>query len=300
MNDANKKNSVFILNNRSILYINGLDAKDFLQNLISNDINKVTDNSSCFASLLTPQGKFLYEFIVVKHKSGYFIDCEKDQSEEILRQLNVYKIRSKVEILNLSNEFVVASIGYEKYLTIDGSKDILGFTFKYREDPIILDPRNKDLGARLIINLEKLYLSLKKLGLKDDKVENYYARSHKLGVVPKNLNQLKNKLFGIECNYEELNGIDFKKGCYVGQENTARIKLKNKLSKRLLPIEVIKGNLFENEIIYNNDVEIGKILIIDEYPFGLIKYLNKNFDKNHIFKSKNGSFKILIPQWLKI
>ena len=300
MNDANKKNSVFILNNRSILYINGLDAKDFLQNLISNDINKVSDNSSCFASLLTPQGKFLYEFIVVKHKSGYFIDCEKDQSEEILRQLNVYKIRSKVEILNLSNEFVVASIGYEKYLTIDGSKDILGFTFKYREDPIILDPRNKDLGARLIINIEKLYLSLKKLGLKDDKVENYYARSHKLGVVPKNLNQLKNKLFGIECNYEELNGIDFKKGCYVGQENTARIKLKNKLSKRLLPIEVIKGDLFEDEIIYNNDVEIGKILIIDEYPFGLIKYLNKNFDKNHIFKSKNGSFKILIPQWLKI
>ena len=300
MNDANKKNSVFILNNRSILYINGLDAKDFLQNLISNDINKVTDNSSCFASLLTPQGKFLYEFIVVKHKTGYFIDCEKDQSEEILRQLNVYKIRSKVEILNLSNEFVVASIVYEKYLTIDGSKDILGFTFKYREDPIILDPRNKDLGARLIINIEKLYLSLKKLGLKDDKVENYYARSHKLGVVPKNLNQLKNKLFGIECNYEELNGIDFKKGCYVGQENTARIKLKNKLSKRLLPIEVIKGDLFEDEIIYNNDVEIGKILIIDEYPFGLIKYLNKNFDKNHIFKSKNGSFKILIPQWLKI
>ena len=300
MNDANKKNSVFILNNRSILYINGLDAKDFLQNLISNDINKVTDNSSCFASLLTPQGKFLYEFIVIKHKSGYFIDCEKDQSEEILRQLNIYKIRSKVEILNLSNEFVVASIGYEKYLTIDGSKDILGFTFKYREDPIILDPRNKDLGARLIINIEKLYLSLKKLGLKDDKVENYYARSHKLGVVPKNLNQLKNKLFGIECNYEELNGIDFKKGCYVGQENTARIKLKNKLSKRLLPIEVIKGDLFEDEIIYNNDVEIGKILIIDEYPFGLIKYLNKNFDKNHIFKSKNGSFKILIPQWLKI
>ena len=300
MNDANKKNSVFILNNRSILYINGLDAKDFLQNLISNDINKVTDNSSCFASLLTPQGKFLYEFIVVKHKSGYFIDCEKDQSEEILRQLNVYKIRSKVEILNLSNEFVVASIGYEKYLSIDGSKDILGFTFKYREDPIILDPRNKNLGARLIINLEKLYLSLKKLDLKDDKVEKYYARSHKLGVVPKNLNQLKNKLFGIECNYEELNGIDFKKGCYVGQENTARIKLKNKLSKRLLPIEVIKGDLFENEIIYNNDVEIGKILIIDEYPFGLIKFLNKNFDKNHIFKSKNGSFKILIPQWLKI
>ena len=293
-------NNVYILEDRAIIYINGLDAKDFLQNLITNDINKVTDNSSCFASLFTPQGKFLYEFIVVKHKSGFFIDCEKNQSQQIFKQLNLYKIRSKVEILNLSNEFVVASFGYEKYLSMEGSKDTLGFTFKYREDPVILDPRNKNLGARLIINLEKLYLSLKKLDLKNDEIENYYIQSHKLGIVPKNLNKLQNKLFGIECNYEELNGIDFKKGCYVGQENTARIKLKNKLSKRLLPIEVISGKLYEDEKIYNNKVEIGKVLINEEYPFALIKFLDKNFDKDKIFKSENGSFKIFIPEWLKI
>ena len=293
-------NSVYILKDRAILYISGNDAKEFLQNLISNDINKVTSNSSCFSSLLTPQGKFLYEFIVVKHKSGYFIDCEKSQSNEIFKQLNLYKIRSKVEILNLSNEFVVASFGYEKYLTIAGSKDILGFTFKFREDPVLLDPRNKNLGARLIINLEKLYLSLKKLDLKNDKIEKYHSHSHKLGIVPKNLNKLKNKLFGIECNFEELNGIDFKKGCYVGQENTARIKLKNKLSKRLLPINVVDGKLSEDEKIYNNEVEVGKVLINEEYPFGLIKFLNKNFDKEQIFKSKNGKFKVFVPEWLKI
>ena len=293
-------NSVYILEDRAIIYINGDDATDFLQNLISNDINKVTDSSSIFASLLTPQGKFLFDFIIVKHKSGFFIDCEKTQSEEIFKQLNLYKIRSKVEILNLSNEFVVASFGYEKYLSIENSKDILGFTFKYREDPIILDPRNKNLGARLIINLEKLYLSLKKLDLKDDKIENYYIKSHKLGIVPKNLNKLQNKLFGIECNFEELNGIDFKKGCYVGQENTARIKLKNKLSKRLLPIKVVDGKLSEDEKIYNNEVEIGKVLINEEYPFALIKFLDKNFDKEQIFKSEYGKFKVLVPEWLKI
>ena len=293
-------NSVYILEDRAILYINGQDAKDFLQNLISNDINKVTESSSCFASLFTPQGKFLYEFIVVKHKTGYFIDCEKSQSEEIFKQLNLYKIRTKVEILNLSNEFVVASFGYEKYLSIVGSKDILGFTFKYREDPILLDPRNKYLGARLIINLEKLYLSLKKLDLKNDKIEKYHSHSHKLGIVPKNSNKLKNKLFGIECNFEELNGIDFKKGCYVGQENTARIKLKNKLSKRLLPIEIIDGKLSEDEIIYYNDIDIGKVLINEDYPFALIKYLNENFNKDFIFKSKNATFKIFVPEWLKI
>ena len=293
------KKNVFILDDRAILFVNGSDAKDFLQNLISNNINKVTKESSCFASLLSPQGKFLFEFIIVKHKSGYFIDCEKSQCDEIFRQLNLYKIRSKVEILNLSNEFVVACFEYEKYLTMEDAKDILGFTFKYREDPIILDPRNKNLGARLIINLEKLYLSLKKLNLNSDKIDNYYSKSHKLGIVPKDLNKLQNKLFGIECNYEELNGIDFKKGCYVGQENTARIKLKNKLSKRLLPIEIITGTISEGEKIYNNDIEIGKVLINGKFPFALIKVSDKNLNKEQVYKSESGALKIFVPEWLQ-
>ena len=118
--------------------------------------------------------------------------------------------------------------------------------------------------------------------------------------MPKNLGKLQNKLFGIECNFEELNGIDFKKGCYVGQENTARIKLKNKLSKRLLPIEVIDGNLSENETITNNGVEIGKILINEKYPFALVKYLDKNFNRDETYKGKSSSFKIFVPDWLKI
>ena len=291
-------NSVYILDDRAILYINGSDSKEFLQNLISNDINKITDSSSCFASLLTPQGKFLYEFIILKHKQGYFIDCEKSQAESLFKQLNSYKIRSKVEILNLSNEFVVASFSYEKFLSIEGSKDLLGYTFKFREDPIILDPRNRNLGARLIINLEKLYLSLKKLNLKNDEIKNYHKKCHELGVVPKNFNLLQNKIFGIECNYEELNAIDFKKGCYVGQENTARIKLKNKLSKRLLPIRLIEGKLKENEKIYSNNIEIGKILIDGEYPFALIKYLDKNFSRDKVYKINNSTFRIIIPSWL--
>ena len=292
--------NVYILDDRAILYLNGEDTKEFLQNLISNDINKISDENTCFTSLLTPQGKFLYEFIIIKHKSGYLIDCEKSQADGLFKQLSIYKLRSKVEILNLSNEFVVAAFSHEKFLTFDKAQDKAGFTLKYREDPILLDPRNKLLGARLVINLEKLYLSLKKLDLHDSKLEEYYSFSHKLGIVPKDLNKLQNKLFGIECNYEELNGIDFKKGCYVGQENTARIKLKNKLSKRLLPIEIIDGKLSEDEKIYYNEVEIGKVLINEEYPFALIKFLDKNFDKEKIFKSENGKLKILVPEWLKI
>jgi len=291
--------NVYILEDRGILYINGADTKEFLQNIISNDINKVSETNSCFASLLTPQGKFLFAFIIVKHKTGYFIDCEKSQTENLFKQLSIYKLRSNIEIINLSNEFVIAAFNQEKFLKFEGAKNEPGNTIKYREDPILLDPRNKDLGARLIINLEKLYLSLKKLELKDSKVDEYYKFSHELGIAQKDMNKLQNKLFGIECNLEELNGIDFKKGCYVGQENTARIKLKNKLSKRLLAIQLISGKLTEGEPIYANDTEIGKVLIDDEYPFALIKFLDDNFKEDSELKSENAVLRIKMPNWIK-
>ena len=292
-------NNVYILEDRGILFIQGTDTKEFLQNLITNDINKVDETNSCFASLLTPQGKYLFDFLVVKHKKGYFIDCEKKQIEELFKQLNIYKLRSDIEILNLSNEFVVAAFSYEKFISFDEAKDFPGNTFKYGEDPVFLDPRHKKLGGRLIINLEKLYLSLKKLDLKSTNPEEYYKLSYELGIPQKNTEKLRNKLFGIECNFEELNGIDFKKGCYIGQEITSRIKLRNKLSKRLLPIQLIEGKLIEGATIKNNDNEIGKVLINNQYPFAIVKYLSDYFDPKIEYKSEDAVLKIIKPQWIK-
>ena len=290
--------NIYILEDRGILFIQGKDVKEFLQNIITNDINKVKETNSCFASLLTPQGKYLYDFLIAKHKNGYFIDCEKLQIQNLYNQLNIYKLRSKIEILNLSNEFVVAALCQEKFLEFEDAKNLEGSTIKYREDPIFLDPRKKELGARIIINLEKLHLSLKKLNLSISNIEEYYKFSHTIGIPQKNTNQLKNKIFGIECNFEELNGIDFKKGCYVGQENTARIKMKNKLNKRLLPIKILKGNLKEGDSIKSEENEIGKILIDKKYQYGLIKISGKNFDFSKSYKSGSAEIMILKPSWI--
>ncbi len=291
---------VFILEDRGVLYINGPDTNEFLQNLITNDIYKVNDNNSCYASLLTPQGKFLYDFIVVKHKNGFFLDCEKRIAEELYKKMISYKLRSKVEILNLSNEFVVATFSHSKFLKFQGVKNHAGFTTKYREDPVFLDPRNKELGGRLIINLEKLYLSLKKLNLKSENPEVYYDYSFSLGIPQSQTNLLKEKLFGIECNFEELNAIDFKKGCYIGQENTSRIKLKNKLNKRLLPFKILNGSLSENDNITYNEKEIGKALISNKYSFGLVKLNNDIFSFDKIFKCGNAEIKFFKPEWLNL
>ena len=265
-----EKDQIFILKDRGIVYISGEDAKNFLQNIITNDINKVTYTYSCFSSLLTPQGKYLFDFIVVKHKQGYFLDCELNQVENLISKLGIYKLKSKVEILNLSNEFQVAVISREKFLTLDNSKNEEGHTIIYRDDPFFVDPRNKSLGARVIINLEKLYMSIKKLGLKLADSNKYYEISHKLGVAQVNTKNLQENLFGLECNFEKLNGIDFKKGCYIGQENTARMKLKNKLRRTLLPVS-FKGKISHlSEIKYKEKV-VGKILITEPYPFALFK-----------------------------
>ena len=293
-----KKNNVYILEDRGLLYISGEDCKEFLQNIITNNINKVDEKNSCYSALLTPQGKYLYDFNITKHKSGYFLDCEKKSIDNLFKQLNLYKLRSKVEILNLSNEFVIAVISKERFLDMENSSLNSGCTIKYREDSIFLDPRNIELGARIVTNLEKLYLSLKKLGLQSADKNEYYKLSHGIGIPQNNTEKLQNKLFGIECNFDQINAIDFKKGCYVGQENTARIKLKDKLNKRLLPIEVIEGDL-ENDIITTEKDEIGKVLINGNYPYALVKFKNEKFDFNKTFNCGSAKIKIRKPDWLQ-
>ena len=293
-----KKDQIFILKDRGVVFISGEDVKDFLQNIVTNDINKVNNNHSSFSSLLSPQGKYLFDFIIVKHKQGYFLDCEANQIDELINKLNIYKLNSKVEILNLSNEFQVAVISNEKFLTLDNAKNDAGFTTTYRDDAFFVDPRNKKLGARLIINLEKLYMSIKKLELKLEDPKKYYAFSHKLGIAQIRTKDLQEKVFGLECNFEEFNGIDFKKGCYVGQENTARMKLKNKIRKRLIPIEAKDDMKSGSEISFENE-NIGKVLIAGEYPFALIKF--GEHEKNYIGKDlicDGFNIKLIKPVWL--
>ena len=291
-----KKENIYILDDRGIIYINGKDCFNYLQNIISNDLNKVLDNQSCFSYLLTPQGKYLFEFIIVKHKNGYFLDCPKYQIENLYKQLVVYKLRSKVEITNLSNEFVVAAISKENFHEFE-SNYRPGMTIKFREDPVILDPRCIKLGVRVIINLEKLYLSAKKLNLKISNVDEYYHLSHSLGIPNSDTENFQNKIFGLETNSEELNAIDFKKGCYVGQENTARMKLKEKISRRIYPIEIIEGNIANDDTIKINNIEIGKIVNNSKYSFGLFKFKDPNFKLDEILNTDKAKIKVKKPFW---
>ena len=293
---------IYILEDRGFIFINGEDTKDFLQNIITKDINTVTDNNSSFASVLTPQGKYLVEFFIIKHNDGYLLDCEKSNVERLTKIFSNYKLRSKVNFNNESNNYAAAIISKDKFISLENGKNSLGFTIQYRTNPIFMDPRNELIGARLISSLEKLHLSIKKLNLKIANKDDYYNKCYEIGIPEKNLNKLKEKTFGIENNLEELNALDFKKGCYVGQENTSRIKLRSKLRRRLLPVKLIKGKINENEVIKFQNFEVGRILIDQPYPFAIVKLTDPNINKflNENLQCESGTVKIFAPKWLQL
>ena len=293
---------IYILEDRGFIFVNGEDAKDFLQNIITKDINTVTDNNSSFASILTPQGKYLVEFFIIKHNDGYLLDCEKSNVEQLTKIFSNYKLRSKVNFNNESNNYAAAIISKDKFVSLENGKNFLGFTIQYETTPIFMDPRNELIGARLISSLEKLHLSIKKLNLKIANKDDYYNKCYEIGIPEKNLNKLKEKIFGIENNLEELNALDFKKGCYVGQENTSRIKLRSKLRRRLLPVKLIKGKINENEVIKFQNFEVGRILIDQPYPFAIVKLTDPNINKflNENLQCEYGTVKIFAPKWLQL
>ncbi len=264
-----KKNLINILKDRGVILVSGKDSKEFLQNIITNDINSVTETNSIFSGIFTPQGKYLYEFFILKSEEGYLLDCPDEFTEEIITFLNKYKLNSEVLIKNISDKFVVSVISNEKFDEIKKNENKFTQTIIYRLSPIFQDPRSTRLGARIISNLEKLYLTIKKLSLIIQKNNDYFTNAHEAGVPIKKLKNLQNNLFGLEANFEEFTAIDFKKGCYIGQENTARMKLKNKLRKKLFPLNSDSSLEVGSEITYKNNT-IGKLLISNPYPFGLL------------------------------
>ena len=289
------ENNELTMLERGIVSVAGLDANDFLQNIITNNINAVVSNNSRYSAILTPQGKFLYDFFVIKSKNGYYLDCESDLTKEIIDFLMKYKLRSKITIEDLSTKYKVAAISSQTSTKIM-EQDLAEESFIYT------DSRLASLGSRIISTKEKLDEKIKKLNLKIKKENDYNLKCFEIGVPTKNLKKLQGKLFGIEMNLDDLKGIDFEKGCYIGQENTSRIKLRNKLRRRILPAKLLSGKISEGDIINFGDEEVGKVMIDKPYTFALIKVVDPFLEKfiNSELVCKNGKLRIFKPEWLKI
>ena len=188
------KNEVITLEDRGFIKLKGAETKDFLQNIVTNDIEKVTDDLTLFSSILTPQGKYLFDFFILKLKDDYLIECEKQSVKEIIKLLNFYKLRAKVELIDVSEKYTATVITLEKFKEIDNSDLLKGKTINFEEDRIYIDSRNEKLGAKVISKVESTNTIIKKLNLNKTDKNKYYIESFKLGIPQIHLNKLKDKI----------------------------------------------------------------------------------------------------------
>lgn len=221
------------LDDRAVVEVRGDDARDFLQGLISTDMANVRPDRAIYGALLTPQGKFLHEFFIAEKDGVVLMECARERLHDLVRRLSMYKLRAKVEITDATGDYAVAALMEDH--GISGGE---GAAIPMGAGIAFVDPRLADMGARAILPAPDAGATLVAAGFGEAPFERYERHRIGLGVPDGVRDLIAEKSFLLESNFEELNGVDFEKGCYVGQEVTTRTKRRGLVKKRLLPLAV--------------------------------------------------------------
>ena len=232
--------------NSRFLSVEGKDSSDFLQNLITNDVNKCTKENIIYSCLLTPQGKFIADFFIFKKDDNYIIETHSLFYETLLKKLKLYKLRSKILINEITN-----LCSYSVFGELNNNFNFIIFC---------ADPRNNKIGNKLICTSQDSEI-LKNVKEIDEKkyheilIQNTVPLSH--------FDLKENKSLLLENNFENLNAISWDKGCYVGQELTARMKYRALLKKRIYSLIVKDGIPQIEQIIIDDENNYGKIINVE-------------------------------------
>ena len=227
------------LEDRGVLSIAGEDRVTFLQGLVSNDVRKVSPERAIYSALLTPQGKFLHDFFLAEHDGGFLLDCEAERRDDLRQRLGRYRLRSKVQIADVTEQFAAAAlIGPEAAPAVGLAARERGKGVPVGEGIAFVDPRLSELGVRLILPRASGAATLAGLALPEGTAADYDRRRVSLGVPAGSRDMPVDKAFLLESGFDELDGVDWQKGCYVGQELTARTKYRGLVRKRLLPVRI--------------------------------------------------------------
>tara|TARA_B100000676_G_scaffold310423_1_gene376907 strand:- start:174 stop:1184 length:1011 start_codon:yes stop_codon:yes gene_type:complete len=227
------------LTDRAVLSVTGPDARDFLQSIITNDVTKVDPTRAVYSALLTPQGKFLFDFIMMDDgNGGLLIDVAADRAADLAKRLTFYKLRAKAEIADVSDTFAVSAIIGKAAAAKVKLHSVAGNAWRDGATVHAVDPRLANLGVRSIHPVGSAPCS----DVAESTLEDYEAHRVALAVPEGGTDVLVDKSFILESNFEELNAVDFEKGCYVGQELTARTKFRGTVRRRLFGIEA-QGDL---------------------------------------------------------
>jgi hypothetical protein len=208
---------VALLPDRGVVTVTGADAATLLQGLITNDLGRLERQPAIHAGLLTPQGKILFEFFVVRRPEGFALEVLKDKAAELVKRLTLYKLRAKVEIRDASADWVVAA-------TWNGADALLGDALAFP------DPRLAALGSRALVPIA----AARPLGVN---ASDYQAHRIACGVPEGGKDYVLGDTFPHEALFDQMGSVDFAKGCYVGQEVVSRMEHRGTARKRIVPVE---------------------------------------------------------------
>jgi folate-binding protein YgfZ len=226
-----------VLDNRGVLAVSGPDRGSFLQGLVSNDIEKVAADRAVYAALLTAQGKYLHDFIMIAAGEAIWLDGETARLADLQRRLSVYRLRAKVAIDDRPELAVVAVFGAGACSALDLSEEA-GAARVLGAGVALIDPRLAALGARVILPRDEIRPALADMGLAEADFAAYDRHRLALGIPDGSRDLVVEKSILLEAGFDELNGVDWQKGCYVGQELTARTKYRGLIKKRLFPVRI--------------------------------------------------------------
>ncbi len=239
-----------LLPDRGVVKVAGDDARGFLNGLVTSDIGKVTPASPRFAALLTPQGKIIVDFIVAEAPAedggGFFLDCPRALATALVEKLNFYKLRAKVIAEDLSAVLGVMAVW-------DGSGDTeYGLCYA--------DPRLPALGLRVMLPPHLAAEAAKDLGAALVEPENYEAHRIALGVPRGGTDFMYGSTFPHEADMDQLSGVDFDKGCYIGQEVVSRVEHRSSARSRLVSVVYDEFAPASGQPVMAGDREIGTLM----------------------------------------
>ncbi|OHC81724.1 MAG: glycine cleavage system protein T [Rhodospirillales bacterium RIFCSPLOWO2_01_FULL_65_14] len=225
-----------ILEDRGILAVGGEDRVTFLQGLVSNDVTKVEPRRAVYAAFLTPRGKYLHDFFIFDHAGEFLLDCERARLADLMKRLSIYKLRAKVTVVDRSNTLRVAALIGAGWRSGLGLGDEPGDAAAFTGGVVAVDPRLAEAGGRAVVPKDGAEAALTAAGFARGDAAEYDRLRLTLGLPDGSRDLVADKSILLESGFDELNGVDWQKGCYMGQELTARTKYRGLVKKRLMPV----------------------------------------------------------------
>ena len=247
-----------VFDDRGVIAVSGPDRRSFLQGLVSNDIEKVTPDRAVYAALLTAQGKYLHDFIMVEVGEAIWLDGELPRLADLKRRFSVYRLRAKVVIDDMPGLAVAAVFGAAACRALDLPEEA-GAARPLGAGVALVDPRLAALGARVILPRDEIRPALAAAGLTEADFAAYDRHRLALGIPDGSRDLVVEKSILLESGFDELNGVDWQKGCYVGQELTARTKYRGLIKKRLFPVRIEGSAPAPGTIVTLNGKEAGEM-----------------------------------------